>query len=101
MMLLGFAGLGFAGYRSTRGLHVAALWQVFWSSGGLDCRLRLTGSVDFGNGSNAFVDATPLVEYAQESGRRNKIAALWSAAAALFTGVTWFVPWIIGWIAHG
>jgi len=43
----------------------------------------------------------PAVEYARESGRRNKIAALWSAAAALFTGLTWFVPWMIGWIAHG
>jgi hypothetical protein len=35
----------------------------------------------------------PAVEYARESGRRNKIAALWSAAAALFTGLTWFVRW--------
>jgi hypothetical protein len=46
------------------------------------------------------VDATPLIEYAQESGRRNKIAALWSAAAALFTGLTWFVPWAMGLLAH-
>ena len=31
------------------------------------------------NAPNAGVDATPLVEYAQVSGRRNKIAALWGA----------------------
>jgi hypothetical protein len=34
----------------------------------------------YGNGSNFHVNASPLVEYAQESGRRNKIAAWWSAA---------------------
>jgi hypothetical protein len=44
---------------------------------------------------NAGVDATPLVEYAQESGRRNKIAALWSATAALFA----FLSWTLGLLA--
>jgi hypothetical protein len=40
-------------------------------------------------GGTAIVDAAPLVKYAQESGRRNKIAALWSASAALFTVLAW------------
>ena len=35
------------------------------------------------------VDATPLVQYAQDSGERNKIAALWGAGAALFTFQSW------------
>jgi hypothetical protein len=65
-----------------------------------DSEFRTNAVVDCGNGSNAFVDATPLVEYAQESGRRNKTAALWSAAAALFMGLTWFLPWTIGLLAH-
>jgi hypothetical protein len=42
------------------------------------------------------VDASPLVKYAQESAKRNKTAALWSAAAAAFAGVAWvlglFIP---------
>jgi hypothetical protein len=51
---------------------------------------------NYGNGFNSFVDAKPLVEYAQDSGRRNKIAALWSAAAALFA----FLAWCFGLAAH-
>jgi hypothetical protein len=54
-----------------------------------------SGDADYGNGSNAFVDAAPLVEYARESGRRNKIAALCSAAAALFA----FLSWVLGLLA--
>jgi hypothetical protein len=50
---------------------------------------------DHGNGSNAFVDATPLAEYAQESGKRNKTAALWSAGAAVFA----FLSWTLGFLA--
>ena len=43
--------------------------------------------------TNAFVmDTTLLDKWAQESGRRNKIAALWSAAAAFFT----FLAWVLG-----
>ena len=38
------------------------------------------------------VDTTELVEWAQESGRRNKIAALWSMAAAAFA----FLAWALG-----
>ena len=34
------------------------------------------------NRPNVKIDATPLIEFAQESGRRNKAAAQWSAAAA-------------------
>jgi hypothetical protein len=55
---------------------------------------------DYGNGSNAFVDATPLVEYAQRSGQRNRVAALCSASAALLMGLTWFLPWAMGLLAH-
>lgn len=36
------------------------------------------------NRPNVQIDATPLIEFAQESGRRNKAAAQWSAAAAVF-----------------
>jgi len=38
---------------------------------------------------NAGFDASSLVEYAQESGRRNKVAAAWSAAAAACAGIGW------------
>ena len=41
---------------------------------------------------NAVVDATPLIKFAKESGRRNKVAALWSAAAASFA----FLGWALG-----
>jgi hypothetical protein len=45
---------------------------------------------------NAGVDASPLVEYARESSKRNKTAATWSAAAAAFAALGWvlglFVP---------
>jgi hypothetical protein len=45
---------------------------------------------------NAAVDARPLVKWAQESGRLNKVAATWSAAAALFA----FLSWGLGLLAH-
>jgi hypothetical protein len=38
---------------------------------------------------NATVDASALVEYARESAKRNKTAALWSAAAAFFAFLAW------------
>jgi hypothetical protein len=57
-----------------------------------DLEFRTNGTTDFGNGANAFVDTAPLVKWAQQSGRRNKIAALWSAAAAAFT----FLAWALG-----
>ena len=41
------------------------------------------------------VDVTSFVEYVQESGRRNKIAALCSAATALFA----FLSWTLGFLA--
>jgi len=50
---------------------------------------KLTGK----NYTNAVaVDTEPLIKWAQESGRRNKIAALWSAAAAAFA----FLAWALG-----
>jgi integrase len=45
---------------------------------------------------NAAVDARPLVKWAQESGRLNKVAATWSAVAALFA----FLSWGLGLLAH-
>jgi hypothetical protein len=36
------------------------------------------------NRPNVSIDAMPLIDFAQESGRRNKAAARWSAAAAAF-----------------
>jgi hypothetical protein len=38
------------------------------------------------------VDTTPLVKWAHDSGRRNKIAAIWSAWAAAFV----FLAWALG-----
>lgn len=40
-------------------------------------------------GANVDASASPLIEYARESGRRNKMAASWSAAAAAFAGIGW------------
>jgi hypothetical protein len=48
-------------------------------------------------GPNVGVDAGPLVEFARESGRRNKVAALWSAAAALFAFVAWALGTWVSW----
>jgi hypothetical protein len=45
---------------------------------------------------NAGVDASPLVKYAQESARRNKKAASWSAAAAARAGIGWVLPLLGG-----
>jgi hypothetical protein len=48
------------------------------------------------NPQNASIDATPLVEFAKESGRRNKVAALWSMSAAIFA----FLGWALGaWVS--
>ena len=51
---------------------------------------------NYGNGFNSFVDAKPLVEYAQDSGRKNLVAATWSAVAALFA----FLSLSLGLLAH-
>jgi hypothetical protein len=47
-------------------------------------------------GPNAGVDTTPLVKWAQDSNKRNKAAATWSAAAAFFA----FLSWGLGLFAH-
>jgi hypothetical protein len=52
------------------------------------------------NKANVKIDATRLIEFAQESGRRNKAAAQWSALAAglgfvagmLGAYATWVLP---------
>jgi hypothetical protein len=44
------------------------------------------------SGMDTLVNTGPLIEFAQESGRRNKKAALWSAAAASFA----FLGWALG-----
>jgi hypothetical protein len=43
----------------------------------------------FGWDGPAGVDASPLVAYARESGRRNKTAAWWSAATAACAFAAW------------
>jgi hypothetical protein len=40
-------------------------------------------------GPTGGVDAKPLVEWVQESGRLNKVAATWSAVAAVFAFLSW------------
>jgi hypothetical protein len=45
---------------------------------------------------NTAVDSTPLVEWAKESGKANRVAATWSAWAALFM----FLSWGFGLFAH-
>jgi hypothetical protein len=42
------------------------------------------------------VDTTPLVEWAQDSSKLNKTAALWSAVAAVCAGLSWG----LGLLAH-
>jgi hypothetical protein len=45
---------------------------------------------------NINIDATPIIEFAQESGRRNSAAARWSAAAAFFA----FLAGVLGAYVH-
>lgn len=52
-----------------------------------------------GWGGPTTVDATPLAEFASESGRRNKVAALWSAAAGAFAGLAWALGTYLSWTA--
>jgi hypothetical protein len=63
---------------------IAAIW--WYRASQVETSEELHGDVRYGG--PAIVDTRPLLEYTRESGRRNKIAALWSAAAALFTGLT-------------
>lgn len=61
----------------------------------------LLGSMGYASRENPFapnagVDASPLVKHAQESARRNKTAALWSAATAGFAGLAWALGLLIG-----
>jgi hypothetical protein len=49
------------------------------------------------NAPDSFVDATPLVKYARESGQRNKLAALCSAAAAFFAGLAAALGTYVSW----
>jgi hypothetical protein len=66
----------------------SALAAYFWyQASRVEAPGELRGEVMYDG--PAIVDTRPLVEYAQESGRRNKIAALWSAAAALFAFLSW------------
>jgi hypothetical protein len=83
---------GLAAYFWYRASQVAPPNTLFGVAPLADPEFRTNGSVDYGNGSNAFVNATPLVKWAQKSGRRNKRAALWSAAAAAFA----FLAWVLG-----
>jgi hypothetical protein len=40
-------------------------------------------------GGSVRVNTNPLVAFARETGRRNKVAAKWSAAAAAFAFLSW------------
>ena len=53
------------------------------------------------SGMDTLVNTGPLIEFAQESGRRNKIAALWSAAAALFAFLGWALGTWLSWTSGG
>jgi hypothetical protein len=44
---------------------------------------------NYGWDAGVGVDATPLVKWAQDSSKLNKVAASWSAAAALFAFLSW------------
>jgi hypothetical protein len=72
-------------------------WQA---SQGKDPPAALLGSVGWathgGNTTNAAVGTGPLVKWAQESNKLNKVAATWSALAALFAGLSW----VLGLFAH-
>jgi hypothetical protein len=61
----------------------------------------LQGSFGFGTRTPPFkptggVNSTPLVKWAQDSGKANRVAASWSAAAAFFA----FLSWGLGLLAH-
>jgi hypothetical protein len=74
----------------------SVLAACFWfqASQGKDPPKALLGNSGWDAGVG--VDTTPLVKWAQESSKLNKTAALWSAAAALFT----FLAWGLGLLAH-
>jgi hypothetical protein len=72
----------------------SALAAFFWfRASQVEAPRQLHGEVAYGG--PATVDASPLVEYAQESGRRNKAAALCSAAAAFFAFLAWMAGWMV------
>jgi hypothetical protein len=49
---------------------------------------------------NISVDATPIIKFAQESGRRNKAAARWSAAAAALAFLAGLLSAYAAWPLH-
>jgi hypothetical protein len=63
----------------------SALAAVFWYRAAMvEGPRELSGQWSFGG---VGIDTGPLVEFAKESGRRNKVAALCSMSAALFAGL--------------
>ena len=73
----------------------SALAAFFWyRASQVEAPKDLVGSAPMGG--PVVVNTRPLVEFAKESGRRNKVAALWSAAAAFFA----FLAWGLGMFAH-
>ena len=73
-------------------------WQA---SQGKDPPAALVGSTGWGSylvphAPTAAVGTAPLVKWAQESNKLNKVAATWSAWAALFM----FLSWGFGLFAH-
>jgi hypothetical protein len=72
--------------RSTLSAIAGLLAAWFWfQSARLKPPSEQKGDVAYGG--PATVDTGPLVAFAQESSRLNKIAALWTALAAFLTGV--------------
>ena len=49
-------------------------------------------------GGPVMVNTKPLIEFAHESGRRNKAAALCSAAAAFFAFISWAVSAYVSYV---
>jgi hypothetical protein len=61
----------------------SALAAIFWY------RASQVKAPTYGYGVGGGADAKSVIEYAQRTGRRNKIAALWSALAASFAFLAW------------
>lgn len=66
----------------------SALAAFYWyRASQVDAPRELRGTALIGG--SVPINTRPLVEFARESGRRNKVAALWSAAAAFFAFLSW------------
>jgi hypothetical protein len=80
----------------TAGCSALAAYRWYQAAQVDDPPAVLVGSTGYATrtqpGPNTAVNAKPLVKYAQESARRNKKAALWSAVAAALRCIGWALP---------